>query len=123
MIGPGYDLKLPTLRRFYKAYNETPTMKGKTMFKRTTKPYFYGETNDHIVYLTENQARAANGIRIHDIKEENGSTFCQITLPDGTTVDDYSAAADILNEYLETHTVAASEEYLASNDILRPAFK
>ena len=93
------------------------------MFNQTVKPYFYGETDEHIVYLTEKQARAANGIRIHDIKEENGRTFCRITLPDGTTVDDYNSAADLLNEYLETHTVPASEEYLASNDLLRPAFK
>ena len=97
-------------------------MKGTTMFKRT-KPYFYGETNDHIVYLTEKQARAVNGTRVHDIKEEDGRIFCLMTFPDGTTARDYSAAADILNEYLETHTVAASDEYLASNDVLRPAFK
>ena len=93
------------------------------MFKRTTKPYFYGETDEHIVYLTEEQARAANGTRIDNIKEENGNIYCHFIFPAGTTADDYSAAADILNEYLETHTVFASEEYLASNDMLRPAFK
>lgn len=90
------------------------------MFNRT-KPYFYGETDEHIVYLTEKQARATNGVLIHEIKEVNGETLCHVTFPAGTTADDYNAAANILNKYLETHTVYASDEYLASNDVLRPA--
>lgn len=92
-------------------------MKGKTMSK---KPYYYGDTNDHIVNLTENQAIAINETLITDIEETDNGTQARVLLPNNVTMDDYSSAADILNEYLENNVVTASDEYLAENDILRP---
>lgn len=88
------------------------------MFNRT-KNYYYGEGTDHVIKLTEAEANAANKIRILEMVENENGTFVRTNLND-EEMQSYSTAADKLNKYLETNTVHATEEFLASNDLLRP---
>lgn len=88
------------------------------MFNRTKK-YYYGEGTDHVIKLTEAEANAANKIRILDMVENENGTFVRTNLND-EEMQSYDSAAEKLNKYLETNTVRATEEFLASNDMLRP---
>lgn len=93
----------------------------------TTKNYQYGSSPENIVALTENQARAVNGFVFHrdesiEIERKNGKARLvgEIELPDDVTMDDYSSAADILNQFIADHggSIECTEEYLKDHDIL-----
>ena len=91
------------------------------MFNRTKK-YYYGEGTDHIIQLTEAEANAVNKIRIFEVKETPDGTYIRTNL-DEKEMRIYNRAADKLNAYLEDHTVIATEEFLETNDVLRPVKK
>lgn len=92
----------------------------------TKNPYQYGESPEHVVYLTENQALAVNGFVFYPSGEEfttDGKTRLagEVELPEGTSMSDYNSAADILNEYIRIHgSIPCTEEYLENHDILTP---
>jgi len=85
-----------------------------------TMPYYYGEGSDHIVRLTSEEANAVNKIRIFGLVEgENGDMYVKTNLNDAE-MEAYNSAATVLNEYVETHQVLASETFLENNEMLRP---
>lgn len=91
------------------------------MFK-FKKPYYYGEGTDHIVRLTVEEANAVNKLRVYEVVETPNGTYVRLNLTEQEQRA-YNTAVDLLNEYLETHDVFASEEYLQNNDMLRPVKK
>lgn len=85
-----------------------------------TQPYYYGEGTDNIVRLTSEEANAVNKIRILGLVEgENGDMYVKTNLNDAE-MKAYNSAATVLNKYVETHQVFASETFLENNEMLRP---
>lgn len=82
-----------------------------------SRNYYYGEGTDHVVKLTEAEADAANKIRIRHVRDD----IYEVNL-NREEQKHYDSAAIKLNRYLETATspVMASEEFLATNNVLRP---
>lgn len=80
-------------------------------FKRK---FYYGDGTDHIVELTQNQALAISEALISQVDAED-PTIVELTLPTGTSVEDYNEAADILNNYLDT-----ASEPVTYNDTSKP---
>lgn len=84
----------------------------------TTFAYYYGDGTDNVVHLTKEQADATNKIRIIETIEDplNKQFFVKTNLND-EEMKDYSAAADILNAYLEDHDVYYND---TDQPMLRP---
>ena len=79
--------------------------------------YYYGEGTNHVVKLTKAEADAVNKIRIRHVRDD----IFEVNLDRGE-LKHYDSAATKLNHYLEiaTSPVMASEEFLATNNVLRP---
>lgn len=84
------------------------------------RKYYYGEGTDHIVKLTKAEADAVNKIRLHHVR----GRIYEVNL-NREELKHYESAATKLNRYLETATspVMVSDEFLATNNILRPEMK
>ena len=80
-------------------------------FKRK---FYYGDGTDHIVELTQNQALAISEALISQVDAED-PTIVELTLPTGTSVEDYNEAADILNNYIDN-----ASEPVFYNDTSKP---
>ncbi|ADD81040.1 gp042 [Rhodococcus phage ReqiPoco6] len=94
-------------------------MKGKITME--TRAYYYGDGTDNVVQLTEAQANASNKAMFYPVEEEKDSTGeTQILVKTNLTREEivhYNEAADILNVYLETHTVTYND---MEQPMLRP---
>ena len=84
----------------------------------TTRSYYYGDGTAHIVQLTEDQANAILKIRITEVIEDpiTNEVWVKTNLSEEEALR-YSEAADILNEYLESHTVLQED---LEKPVLRP---
>lgn len=86
----------------------------------TSRAYYYGEGTDHKLWLEDRHARSIIEITIEEYDPETRKAT--INIPDDLTIDDYNEACDILNSYIaEFGPVPATEEYLQTHDVLRPA--
>ena len=81
------------------------------------RAYYYGEGTNHVVKLTKAEADAVNKLRLRHVRDD----LFEVNLDRGE-LKHYDSAATKLNRYLETATtpVMASEEFLATNNVLRP---
>ena len=81
------------------------------------RAYYYGEGTNHVVKLTKAEADAVNKLRLHHVRDD----IYEVNL-NRDELKHYDSAATKLNSYLETATspVMASDEFLATNNVLRP---
>ena len=87
------------------------------MFGISIPRNYYGEGTDHVVKLTKAEADAVNKIRLRHVRDD----IYEVNL-NREEQKHYDSAATKLNRYLETATspVMASDEFLATNNVLRP---
>lgn len=81
------------------------------------RDYYYGEGTGHVVKLTKAEADAVNKLRLRHVRDD----LYEVNL-NSEELKHYDSAADKLNRYLATAAspVMASEEFLATNNVLRP---
>ena len=79
--------------------------------------YYYGGGTDHVVKLTKAEADAVNKIRLRHVRDD----IYEVNL-NREEQKHYDSAATKLNRYLSiaTSPVMASDEFLATNNVLRP---
>ena len=81
------------------------------------RKYYYGEGTDHVVKLTKAEADAVNKIRLRHVRDDLYEVNLNLE-----ERKHYDSAATKLNRYLAAATspVMASDEFLATNNVLRP---
>lgn len=82
-----------------------------------TQQFYYGDGTENIVELTQAQADSTNNIRIGEILETSEGTYADIWFEGPGDMKSYSEAAEILNSYIETHTVTWTNTEVS---VLRP---
>ena len=86
------------------------------------KAYQYGSSPENIVVLDERWADACNNLVLSNPKRnQKGRLIVEVNLSD-EEMQMYDIAAQILNEYIRAKggTIACTEEYLETHDILTP---
>ena len=74
-----------------------------------TKQFYYGDGTENIVELTQAQADSTNNLRIDQFFETpDGITYAAPRFVGPGDIKSYNEAAEILNKFLETHTVTWS---------------
>ena len=81
------------------------------------RDYYFGEGTDHVVKLTKDEADAVNKLLLLRVRDD----LYEVNL-NSEELKHYDSAADKLNRYLATAAspVMASEEFRATNNVLRP---
>ena len=70
-----------------------------------TQRFYYGDGTENIVELTQAQADSVNNLRIGDTIETPDGTYVNLWFEGAGDLDSYHEGAEILNKFLETHTV------------------
>ena len=73
-----------------------------------TKQFYYGDGTENIVELTQAQADSMNNLRIDEFYETPVAMYATPRFIGPGDIESYNEAADILNKFLETHTVTWS---------------
>ena len=74
-----------------------------------TKQFYYGDGTENIVELTQAQADSTNNLRIEEVIETPEGTYANVGFVGPGDIESYNEAAEILNKFLETHTVTWSD--------------
>lgn len=85
------------------------------------KKFYYGAGTDHVVKLTQIQADSVLNLRITQVTELDNGMYANVEFVGPGNMEAYNQAADILNEYLKTHSVPYTEaDEAAGLPVLRP---